>query len=301
MLGVVVGKAEIVLEIAPLGPLHKYLKKNKATVRLQDQIECCRQIAEGMNYLGSMGIVHRDLAARNVLVARPNLFKISDFGMSRKLEHEAYYKADVFGKWPLKWLAKESIAQKKFTVKSDVWSYAVTCWECLSCGKRPWAGLDAKQVWEFVHEQHMKLPKPLNSPDEVRRAPPWLWVLAPLLTPGGTRVQMYTILCECWRADPQDRPSFRALEVRKGGGAAELAPQTRSPPCVRPAGVDQDVSGEPEPGLLGAQQRRRPAWLGPWHPSRTAYCAAERHLGAEVLRRVPAGADGQGAQGARAV
>ena len=45
-----------------------------------------RDIASGMNYLSEKRYVHRDLAARNVLVSKEMICKVSDFGLSRKLE-----------------------------------------------------------------------------------------------------------------------------------------------------------------------------------------------------------------------
>jgi len=48
-----------------------------------------RDVAAGMNYLSDMCYVHRDLAARNILVNKDMICKVSDFGLSRKLEEDA--------------------------------------------------------------------------------------------------------------------------------------------------------------------------------------------------------------------
>ena len=49
-------------------------------------------VIEGMSYLEQQNITHRDLAARNCLVEDGYKVKISDFGMSRSLYSEQYYK-----------------------------------------------------------------------------------------------------------------------------------------------------------------------------------------------------------------
>ena len=64
----------------------------------------------------------RDIAARNVLVCSHDNVKLADFGLSRWLEVESYYKASK-GKLPIKWMAPESINFRRFTTASDVWMF----------------------------------------------------------------------------------------------------------------------------------------------------------------------------------
>jgi len=45
-------------------------------------VSFAKQIATGMVFLGSRGVVHRDLAARNVLLDRNFVCKITDFGLA---------------------------------------------------------------------------------------------------------------------------------------------------------------------------------------------------------------------------
>ena len=59
-----------------------------------------------MLHLSFEGIVHRDLAARNVLLSSTLDAKISDFGMSRKLDHIGDANKTQQDVGPVKWMVK---------------------------------------------------------------------------------------------------------------------------------------------------------------------------------------------------
>lgn len=80
----------IVLELAPLGELKEYLKREQKSIDLPTQVLFSKQLADAIAYLTKHAFVHRDIAARNVLVSNRNCVKLSDFGMSRQLTDEVY-------------------------------------------------------------------------------------------------------------------------------------------------------------------------------------------------------------------
>lgn len=75
----------IIMELVALGELRGYLHREKICIDLSVQIIFAHQIASALTYLHERQYLHRDVAARNCLVANPHCVKLSDFGLSRRL------------------------------------------------------------------------------------------------------------------------------------------------------------------------------------------------------------------------
>jgi mitogen-activated protein kinase kinase kinase len=87
-----------------------------------------RQILNGLSYLHNRDIIHRDIMGANILVDNKGTIKISDFGISKKLEatnilngannnkHRPSLQGSVF------WMAPEVVKQTSYTRKADIWS-----------------------------------------------------------------------------------------------------------------------------------------------------------------------------------
>jgi len=87
-----------------------------------------RQILAGLNYLHERDIIHRDIKGANVLVDNKGVIKISDFGISKKVEanllstaaphhpHRPSLQGSVY------WMAPEVVKQTSYTRKADIWS-----------------------------------------------------------------------------------------------------------------------------------------------------------------------------------
>uniref|UniRef100_A0A8C0ZIB4 non-specific protein-tyrosine kinase n=1 Tax=Cyanistes caeruleus TaxID=156563 RepID=A0A8C0ZIB4_CYACU len=176
----------IVMELYPYGELGQFLERRRAELAVPRLVLYALQVGKALAYLEALSCVHRDIAVRNVLVASPECVKLGDFGLSRYIEDEEYYKASV-SRLPIKWMAPESINFRRFTTASDVWMFAVCVWEILSFGKQPFFWLENRDVIGVL-EKGDRLPKPERCP------PP-----------------LYALLTRCWDYDPGERPRFQEL------------------------------------------------------------------------------------------
>ncbi|XP_060598180.1 uncharacterized protein LOC132751968 isoform X3 [Ruditapes philippinarum] len=193
-LGAVVGDEQmgpfIVYEYCENGTLKDYLVQNKNNVTIELQEHLYRfglDVAKGMEYLASKGIVHRRLAARNILLTFLNEIKISGFGPQPDESSDG--DSEKQERIPIKWVAPECMTSTKdATERSDIWSYAVVLWEIFTLGETPYAKMRSRQLPVSLKKGE-RLPKPEQCDDT--------W---------------YGVMKRCWEYDPHNRPLF--VDVR---------------------------------------------------------------------------------------
>lgn len=90
-----------------------------------------RQILQGLNYLHSKDIIHRDIKGANILVDNKGTVKISDFGISKRVEASTLLHPQppfkrggprVSLQGSVFWMAPEVVRQTAYTKKADIWS-----------------------------------------------------------------------------------------------------------------------------------------------------------------------------------
>lgn len=148
------------------------------------------QIAQGMEYLTKRKVLHGDLAARNLLLADGNVIKISDFGLSRDMYKKEIYTKQGDDLLPIKWMSVEAIRDRMFSTESDIWAYGIVMWELFSMGQAPYPGVDVSPQFLQDLENGVRCKQPKYSNKE-----------------------LYTLMLDCWRDEPEDRPRF--WEIRK--------------------------------------------------------------------------------------
>uniref|UniRef100_A0A8C4GLN2 receptor protein-tyrosine kinase n=1 Tax=Dicentrarchus labrax TaxID=13489 RepID=A0A8C4GLN2_DICLA len=185
-------KPMVILPFMKYGDLHSFLLRSRLGesplfLPTQTLLKFMVDIALGMEYLSGRNFLHRDLAARNCMLRNDMTVCVADFGLSKKIYSGDYYRQGRIAKMPVKWIAVESLADRVFTVKSDVWAFGVTMWEIATRGMTPYPGIQNHEIYDYLLEGH-RLKQPADCLDE-----------------------LYEIMYSCWRADPLDRPCFLQL------------------------------------------------------------------------------------------
>ncbi|BDA50832.1 probable mitogen-activated protein kinase kinase kinase 11 at C-terminar half [Coccomyxa sp. Obi] len=193
----------LLMELADQRSLHTAISKGRLSSNLEAILLCAMDIAAGMAYLHSMGVVHADLKPGNVLLMSapvtdqdPRGFtcKIADFGMARHLaKGTSHAETDKVGSLP--YVAPEVLQSGEVAKSADVYSFAVLLLE-MWCGNAGFSNDNYHGVlYSVFYGQQPRVP------DD---------------TPAAFRA----LLQDCWVADPDKRPSFESVHTRL---AAQLA------------------------------------------------------------------------------
>nr|CAB3265276.1 insulin receptor [Phallusia mammillata] len=227
LLGVVsiTNKPMVVMEFMAHGDLKTFLRstrpdaeeKQEEPLNLQQKLQMCGEIADGMAYLSETKFVHRDLAARNCLVHADMTVKIGDFGLTRDVYETDYYRIDSRGILPVRWMAPESLKDGVFDSRSDVWSFGIVLWEIATLAEQPYQGLQHDQVTRYVIDGgYMEQPK--ECPKKI-----------------------YDLMQLCWHYSPSMRPTFSEIvsilspDLSEGFREVSFYHERKEPTEERPA------------------------------------------------------------------
>ena len=175
----------IVTELMKNGTLLDYLKGRR--MKLPYLIDIASQVASGMAYLEGQRYIHRDLCARNVLAGEGDIVKISNFGMAQVMKDDEYRECEG-SRFPVRWTAPEAFLFNRWSIKSDVWSFGIFLTELITHGRIPYPRMTNGEVLVKV-ELGYRMPPPLGCPD-----------------------LLHQIMMDCWKQDPEERPTFEYLK-----------------------------------------------------------------------------------------
>lgn len=178
----------LITDLMEQGDIRKYLSSRGWDQKLG--LKLLLDVATGMTYLHSKGILHGDLKTVNVMVDNDQAL-IADFGLSKiKSEATRGTSSTAFAGTP-GFVAPELIEGEGLQAPADVFSFAMVCYEVVSRGKMPYQGeANIAALLYKVAVEHARPPRPDGVSDDV-----W-WLIE-----------------RCWAHDPRERPTF--VEIRE--------------------------------------------------------------------------------------
>nr|XP_010925564.1 serine/threonine/tyrosine-protein kinase HT1 [Elaeis guineensis]XP_019707126.1 serine/threonine/tyrosine-protein kinase HT1 [Elaeis guineensis] len=172
----------VITEYLSGGSLRAFLHKlEHKSLPLQKLIAIALDIARGMEYIHSQGVIHRDLKPENILFDEDLCVKIADFGIACE---EAYCDALAEDPGTFRWMAPEMIKHKHYGRKVDVYSFGLVLWETLT-GRIPYEDMTPIQAAFAVVDKNLR---PVIPPD----------------CPAALRA----LIEQCWAVHPDKRPEF---------------------------------------------------------------------------------------------
>jgi serine/threonine protein kinase len=151
------GKRFLVMELVEGQSLD--LKLKKGTLLVDEALDICRQLAEGIEAAHEKGIIHRDLKPSNIKVSPEGKVKVLDFGLAKALYEEKTgpvlmdsptltaqmtQPGVILGTAP--YMSPEQAKGKSVDKRTDIWAFGCVLYECLT-GKR---AFDGETVTEII-------------------------------------------------------------------------------------------------------------------------------------------------------
>ncbi|MFF4256966.1 serine/threonine-protein kinase [Streptomyces sp. NPDC001663] len=192
----------IVSEFVPGPTIHKHVADNGplASGRLQP---LALAVAHALAQVHRVGVVHRDIKPSNILLS-PDGPRIIDFGIARDdrlLESALTTPGSVLGS-PA-YMSPEQVKSARVTAASDVFSLGGTLYFAAT-GRHPFDGENDYEVLVAVCERDADLtavPEPVRS-----------------------------VIADCLRKDPVERPTAAQLVARLAGAAEGARTESSTPP-----------------------------------------------------------------------
>nr|XP_018685715.1 PREDICTED: serine/threonine-protein kinase HT1-like isoform X1 [Musa acuminata subsp. malaccensis] len=202
----------IITEYMAGGSLRKYLHNHEPhSLPHSLVLKLALDIARGMSYLHSQGIIHRDLKSENILVGEDLSVKVADFGISC-LESQCGSGKGFTSTH--RWMAPEMIKEKIHTRKVDVYSFGIVLWELLTA-LIPFHDMTPEQAAYAVAHKNARPALPASCPLAFSHLMSRCWATNP-----DKRLQFYEIVAmlesyqESLEVDPTFFLSFKPVQQK---------------------------------------------------------------------------------------
>jgi len=178
----------LVLELVPGESLEERLKRGPLSI--DETLDVCRQIAEGLEAAHEAGVIHRDLKPANIRLTPEGKVKVLDFGLAKPANESGSgsstdsvlsTEAGRLLGTPT-YMAPEQARGKSIDKRVDIWAFGCVLYECLTA-KRAFAGETLTDVFAAV----------------IEREPDWTKL------PAATPPRLHELLQRCFAKDPRAR------------------------------------------------------------------------------------------------
>jgi tRNA A-37 threonylcarbamoyl transferase component Bud32 len=115
----------------------KDILRTEGRLELEEAAHIVTEVAEGLEYAHSRGVVHRDVKPANILLTEDRRVKLTDFGIARLGTSNLTHDGQLLG--TPNYMAPEQIRGEAADHRADVFSLGVVLYEMLT-GEKPFQG-----------------------------------------------------------------------------------------------------------------------------------------------------------------
>ncbi len=245
------GRRFLVLELAEGETLQARL--NRGALPVDEALETCRLIAEGLEAAHEKGIIHRDLKPGNIMVTPEGKVKVLDFGLAKAyggettgvdIEKSPTITAQMTEPGVIlgtaAYMSPEQARGRAADRRSDIWAFGCVLYECLT-GSRAFHGETVSDTLAHILKGEPDLSRlPAETPTRIK-------VLLRRCLEKSPRERLHDIAdARLEIASPEAYPSEAAPAHRR----FSLLSLAASAVVMLLAGflIDRLVSGRPQPG-----------------------------------------------------